>query len=875
MRNIRQLLVAFLMSAVVACGGGGTLDSNGSSSGTYTLTASIAPSANLADGNPLTVNVQLRATSGSISGQLVTFTVSDAELATFSNQAGTALTDSNGNAAITLVVGSKSGAGTVTASVASGAKATVGFVSAGKVNTNDQLQLTLSMAATKQPATPTDPSAPKKTCAANQVSRDCTPQVTVKVTTLQGSAVTNRQVKLTIPDSDLARARFTGGLASQILSLDSQGQAKATLQVGTEPNDGQVVATIVDVSTVAAVSTSFSSDGDYYSVKLLANRTQLGTGNADPVELTALVRDPGNVVVQNVPVEFSTAASAEIEVTARTTNASGAATARLTSKTSFEVKDISATARVNKNVTSDIKLSVFGSRIDVQAPTSVVKESEQQIVVTLLDSTGAPIPREAVTLEVNGSNNLVAGGKSGNKIEVDTDGAGKIVALFQANVAGDAVVKFNALNDTVASSRNIVVNSDKFAFSNQPDVVTEVNIEGDANATRQSVNWLRNGSSVSAADVRFVTNRGVLQSSFANPVDVTQAGATVVKTDENGIASVFARSTFTGFTSIDATAIQNGNVVASARKRIEFISTNPSKIEVQVTPTRVGVGERSTVRAIVRDARNNPVKNAAVVFRLENSAGGTLNPVEVVTDSQGVAATEFTADQTTGANTGANLNIGAYVRNVPTVAGNTPLVVGKRTMFFRIGTGNEITNLTSSSYAKEFNVIVTDVAGNPVVDQLLNVTVVPRAYAYGRWTPFYKDGTTFLFYTPVRDRNISCANEDTNNNGILDAGEDSDGNNQLTPGNVASVRFLKADGSEATELRSNSAGVARLHLVYPEDRAGWVDVDLIISDKAEGTENVATSRFTLVPSSEDVTKEQNPPPPNPYGVTGECPAVTN
>jgi len=871
MRNIRQLLVAFLMSAVVACGGGGTLDSNGSSSGTYTLTASIAPSANLADGSPLTVNVQLRATSGSISGQLVTFAISDAELATFSNQAGTALTDSNGNAAITLVVGSKSGAGTVTASVASGAKATVGFVSAGKVNTNDQLQLTLSMTATKQPATPTDPATPKKTCAANQVSRDCTPQVTVKVTTLQGSAVTNRQVKLTIPDGDLARARFTGGLASQILSLDSQGQAKATLQVGTEPNDGQVVATIVDVSTVAAVSTSFSSDGDYYSVKLLANRTQLGTGNADPVELTALVRDPGNVVVQNVPVEFSTAASAEIEVTARNTNASGAATARLTSKTSYDVQDIVATARVNKNVTADLTISVFGSKIDVQSPSSVVKDSEQQIVLTLQDSTGNPIARERVSLAVSGGNTLQSNGSVGSAITASTDSAGKIVVLLQAKAAGQANLTFSALNNTVSSQRSIVVNSDKFAFSNQPDVVTEVSISGDANATKQSVLWQRNNANVAGADVRFTTNRGVLQATFSNPVDVNQTGATNVKTDTDGIASVFARSAFTGFTNIDATAIQDGQVVATARKRIEFISTNPTKIEVQVSPTRVGVGERASIRAIVRDPANNPVKNTAVVFRLENAAGGVINPVEVVTDSQGVAVTEFSADQTTGANTGANLNIGAYVRNVSTVAGNTPLVVGKRTMFFRFGTGNGIEIFDLSRYAKEFSVIVTDAAGNPVANQLLNVSVLPRAYRYGVWIKTYRENTTtFLAWAPSPFNNQTCANEDVNYNGIFDAGEDNNGDGTLTPGNVASVVFLDKDNKQISELRSDAAGVARFKIVYPQAYGGWVDKRIIVSDKAEGTENVIEQTYSLGVATEHVTKEEQAPVSNPFGASGNC-----
>ncbi len=138
MRNIRQLLVAFLMSAVVACGGGGSIGGSGTTTTpVYTLALSMSDAAGQAattvsKAEPLTVKVKLAATNGgAISGKLVTFTLNDASLASFNNGAGTAQTNASGEASIGLIVGSKSGAGMITATLASGEKAEITFSSAG------------------------------------------------------------------------------------------------------------------------------------------------------------------------------------------------------------------------------------------------------------------------------------------------------------------------------------------------------------------------------------------------------------------------------------------------------------------------------------------------------------------------------------------------------------------------------------------------------------------------------------------------------------------------------------------------------------------------------------------------------------------------
>ncbi|HSG53433.1 MAG TPA: hypothetical protein VLA40_15105, partial [Rheinheimera sp.] len=139
MRNIQQLIVALIIMALAACGGGGTLDSGGGTGGGSTpvyslslaLTDAGSASTELSQDTPLTVTATLTATNGGvIANQVISFSVNDDALAGFSNDSGSALTNAEGVATITLLVGNKSGAGNLTATFNS-TNASTGFNSAG------------------------------------------------------------------------------------------------------------------------------------------------------------------------------------------------------------------------------------------------------------------------------------------------------------------------------------------------------------------------------------------------------------------------------------------------------------------------------------------------------------------------------------------------------------------------------------------------------------------------------------------------------------------------------------------------------------------------------------------------------------------------
>ncbi|MDN5369393.1 MAG: hypothetical protein PWP74_701, partial [Shewanella sp.] len=127
------LFCSFLLSA---CGGGGSALSdpgNGQTppSGSNTISLTISNSDINAE-TPATLTATVKnSLTGPLAGELVTFTLNNSSLGTFVPAIGTALTNANGVATVTLATSNVAGAGTVEASIASGASATVGFTMAG------------------------------------------------------------------------------------------------------------------------------------------------------------------------------------------------------------------------------------------------------------------------------------------------------------------------------------------------------------------------------------------------------------------------------------------------------------------------------------------------------------------------------------------------------------------------------------------------------------------------------------------------------------------------------------------------------------------------------------------------------------------------
>lgn len=858
MSNIRQLLVAFMLCLIAACGGGGTLGNNGTpTTPVYKINLSISntdgsAASRLSNMNPLRVSAKLTASGANVAAQLVTFSISDAGLASFSNQSATAQTSADGLAQIDLRVGSKSGAGSVTATLASGEKATITFDSAGDDASAEIVTLTLVVTdATGQVST--------------LVSKQNPLTVTAQLKSNQGKSQANKLIKFKLDNQNLAT------FSNQAATAATNEAGKATIQLiaGAISGSGRLTAEL-EATPAITQSQVFTSAGDGASVDVrplgsvvfYADKLSLDSGSSDKIELTALVRDENNNFMKDVKVEFAGDNDAEIEVTSDVTTSNGVAKAILTTKANPAIRqlNLTASAKVGETKSARLKIDVTGTKIEVNAPQAVVLGSSTVLSFNVMDASGNGLANTQLSLSSALSNTF----DQTNPVTGNTSGRANVT--YTASSSGKDTIIVSALG--ITQSFNINVDTDSFGFMTDTAKTLEVPLN---KAEPLKVSWLSNNSPVINKDVNLATTRGAIGLDAA---DLTNLRSAVMqKTDAQGTATVFIQSQFAGFANIAATSTGSAGAI-SALKQVEFVATTPDVtkgIEVQVFPTKVGPAEKSVVTAILRDSNNNPIKNFDVSFSLDNAAGGFINPAVARTNSLGIATTEFTADRTTpGSGTPAavtGLLVKAQLINDALIKGDTTITVGKRTLFFRFGTGNEIEKVNQTLYKKQFAVIVTDSAGNPVSNQKLNLQIYPRLYRKGAWVKSPAAGS-FVSWVPIystAEGEVTCKNEDMNRNGILDPGEDLNRNLELTPGNIAAVFGNNTDSATTV---SDPEGVALFYLQYPREFAPWVVVDLVVSSgNVAGTENVTSRSYTLTVAGSDTTTESLPPPQNPFGMS--------
>lgn len=775
----------------------------------------------------------------SVKNQLVNFTLNDTGLAEFGSANGTALTNADGVAQLDFTVGNKSGSGTISATVATKLLATQNFTSAGDKSASDSLTMTMTLSDNTGLET-------------SLVSNAKPLTVAVQITSKLGVNQAGKLVTFKLNDDALGFFSNAAGTAE----TDANGIARIVLTAGTKSGAGIVSATI-SAPAEQSVTKTFTSAGDggvvdtkpVGSIVLYSDKLALGTGVNDKVALTALVRDRNNVLMKGVKVQFTANNDGVLQVESDVTGADGLAKASLSSKSNYNLRDVVVTAAAGTDgLSDDVTIKVVGNTLSIVSVGTIVLNSEIEMTFSLLDSEGRGIADIPLTLTSSLGNTF-----SVNAPRTDLL-SGQTKVRYKAVLAGTGtdVVTVSALG--VSAAKSIVINPDEFAFTSAATSVIEIPLNS---AVSQQVLWKHNSQAVANEQVRFVSTRGYVA---ATSNGFGSNAVVDVNTDTSGLATVFLKSSLSGLALISAESTKATPAISTSRI-VEFVATDAQKVEVQITPAQIAAGETATVQAVVRDPLNNPVKNKTIVFSLVDSFGGQLSPVTAVTNSQGVATTNFTADVTSpgsghpGSQTG--LKVKAALVTDETISGVGLLSVGQRTLFFRFGTGNEISKKQQSLYSKEFAVLVTDSAGNAVPNQLLTVAVFPKRYSKGRWARYPATGA-FKYWRSYRSTNnaTDCGSEDTNRDGILEAGEDANRDGQLTPGNVVSV--------ERT-ITANSEGIAFFNLVYPREYGAWVDVEIVVSGSANGTENQTYRNYGLGVASDDVTNESIPPVPNPWG----------
>lgn len=622
-----------------------------------------------------------------------------------------------------------------------------------------------------------------------------------------------------LKDVTVAFSSNAGGLAvANGGKTDANGAVTATLTAagaaaGTTITVTAAAGTVSGNATVSVVATS-------QTITLTTNNAQIPSDGTTPATITALLRNAANQVVPNVTVSFASS-SGSLVVTQGTTDANGRATATVETGGDPTNRRITVTATAG-SANATVPVDVAGTVLSLTGPASLVQGTQATYTALLVNSSNRGIANATITLSSAAGNTLSAP-------TITTDFNGQATVRVTGAVAGADTLRATALG--LIATQAVAVSNQSFTFS-APAANAKVNLGA---VQPVSVTWLAGGVPQAGQTVSFSTTRGTLSAASA-------------VTDASGVAAVTISSTSAGPAVIQA----NGTNV-SAQVQMDFVATTPTQVNVQASPSSIKTQGQSTITAVVRDAQNNLVEGRTVTFTLTDTTGGTLSTASAVTDAQGRAQTTYTASTTASATNG--VRIDATVQGTA-VTSFTTLTVGGQAIFLSLGTGNLIASENAAQYSIEYAVQALDAQGNALANASVIASIVSLEYTKGnrQW-----NGRQWITVPSV-----VCPSEDVNFNGILDAGEDFNGDGKLWPGNVASV----TPGNGLT----NSTGTLLIKIVYPKDHSYWVKVRLVASATVQGTQSSTTAEFLLPGATGDFTTETTAPPgvTSPFGTGASC-----
>jgi hypothetical protein len=603
-----------------------------------------------------------------------------------------------------------------------------------------------------------------------------------------------------------------------------------------------------------------------------ANQLPSGaTSQVNGVTLTAICKDTNNNAVQGAQVGFAAQPSGLLEVTQATTDASGTALAVLTTggDPTNQLITVSATSG---SVNVSLPVVEQGTNVRISGPNVVGASATANYTVTLADSSGKGIPNNAITLSSSLSNGI-------SPASASTDINGQAVFTYTGTHGGTDNLTVSSTSLNASSSYAVAVSPTSLTFTaptgNTPTVPFNT-------PTAIQIKYINNGAPVSGATLTFSTTRGTLTAAAPGCGAASQSGSSVTcKTDANGqTAGAISLSSdgSDGAGGVIVTAAVSGNG-PSASLPLQFTATTPAFVTIQASPSTIAPSASSVVTAVVRDASENLVSGATVIFTLSDPTGGSLTAASGVTDQTGAVSVTYNATTTASAQNGVQVGARVDVAGGSSVTSSTPasITVGGKALRIALGTGNTISVLDQARYQMPYSVVVTDSAGNATFSLKLISAAYQKGHYYfdpvaGAWVQtglvpssdadFNKNVSKPFVYNPLDALSFGCITEDPQgtgtNNPTLIAKMDYNGNNVLDPGAVASV---------PSTVALDSTGSAQFFITYPKDHANWVEVLLTGTATVNGTESTAAAEFVLPVLSADITQKNVTPPGqiSPYG----------
>ncbi|MFK3917077.1 Ig-like domain-containing protein [Psychrobacter sp. NPDC078501] len=728
------------------------------------------------------------------------------------------------------------------------------------------------------------------------MAKDASIKIEALVLDDKNGVVNDKTVTFAITDP---KATGLFSTSSSRITTDEKGKAVIELQATNTLTAAQRdflikngVTVRVSVDGVQQSLTLFGVEGntntqkdDVYDVFIASDKTELLTG-ADTATINIRVTDKKGGIVAGVPVVIGITDAALYGLSLdgssnQVTNAEGLITVKL----------IQSRANVDSQINHESLLTVL------------VNDEENSIV----EQNFPIIVSGTRASNVISSKNMVSSGESFTVSGQIMDGAAEPINRATVLLYNNNVEVGSSSTDSNGNFR-FDLNTADLNVSNNDSYVFSIEIKGAENtqrisdiltvgsAIKSSMNFERTNDievdtrkkvilSVPDADdgdsVILVTNKGKI---YQNENENQEQGSSRrVFTVLNKKLEFYIESSVPDSATITATHRRTNQPDSIKETVLSFVSVSPTKLLLQTERSVLSVGGSTQVIARVLDSDDAPVKNAIVQFTTtKDASGGSLGQGVAYTDSSGLAKVVYNAGQNPTKTEG--VVIAAEVRLIELPDGTEKPVnispveakisIQTRATFISFSFADKISaGDREVYYFQKGSISVLNSTGKPAINQPVSINLNPSSYGKGQWGVF----RNITLDTNVWDRvpYISCPSEDTNNNGILDLGEDVNGNGQLDPINVVAV--LDKDGNEVGSSQNfnfitDGAGKVDFSIRYPKEYAEWYQAKVTVNTNVDGSESQQSRliSFPVLIDDVDISVPTRPNWVSPFGTNPSC-----
>jgi hypothetical protein len=616
-----------------------------------------------------------------------------------------------------------------------------------------------------------------------------------------------------------------------------------------------------------ASSPSSGASATAADLVVVLSKNSLSNTGTDTLTVTVTSIDANRATVANVPVSFSVDSNAIVTPAGTATGTSGTLTATVSEGSDTTVRVVNVTV-TSGSVTRTVSFNVVQSVATTTPQAADLTLQLDQLNITNAGST----PVNATATAVDANRNALQG------------------IPIQISVNSNAIVVVNsAQTDTNGQVKGVVtIGSD---HSNRIITVTATSGTLVRVAAFQVIGATLQGTAVPTVMTAGASGNVInyaLKDVNSNPMPnqaITVSGSGVASasgtTDSNGLYTyTYTAPSTPGAITISASAAGANSAitvnVAAGAGSVPTVTTPANSATLTVAPSVIavnsgGTNNIATINTLFLSASNAPITNIRVRYDLNgdpNSVGGTIGAGTnlIYSDASGNASSTYTPGANTSPTNGLTIRAcwdyaDFAVGTCPHSATTTTTVVSNP-VSITIGTDETVADGSSKlTYVKQFVVLVVDAAGNPKSDVQITPSIDLKHYYKGYYT---LNGT-------IWDQTITakCLNEDTNRNGVIDTGEDINGNGQLDP------RKSDVSISMVGSTKTDSNGVAVMQIEYPKSVGSWDD--FIITASAAGVLsppayylNPTTPAFLPIPVSAVDSQVTPAFVQSPYGVAASC-----